>query len=83
MKKDIGDSVSRRGKYGFAAPFWMMTDNRDRIGMNDVINSSSIFEEGVFQPTFKDTIFKAGNERLIWMAYSIAMTKNKLSKIRK
>jgi len=51
--------------------------------MHDVINSSPIFEEGVFQAAFKDIIFKPGNERLIWMAYSIAMTSSSLSKIRK
>jgi asparagine synthase (glutamine-hydrolysing) len=83
VRKDIGESISKRGKYGFAAPFWMMPGNQNKIGMHDVINSSPIFEEGVFQAAFKDIIFKPGNERLIWMAYSIAMTSSSLSKIRK
>jgi asparagine synthase (glutamine-hydrolysing) len=82
VEKHIGKSVSKRGKYGFADPFWMIPGNRDKIGMDDIINSSPIFKEGLFKTTAKKTIFKPGNERLVWMAYSLAMTEKRLKKIR-
>jgi asparagine synthase (glutamine-hydrolysing) len=82
VERYIGKDISRRGKYGFATPFWMIPGNRDKIGMDDVINSSSIFEIEIFNKSVKEEIFKKGNERLVWMAYSLAMTDIKLKKLR-
>jgi len=82
VDKNIGGVISKRNKYGFAAPFWMIPGNRDKIGMDDIINSSSIFDRDVFHKTVRQEVFKQGNERLVWMAYSLAMTERKLKEIR-
>ena len=82
VDKNIGGVISKRNKYGFAAPFWMIPGNRDKIGMDDIINSSSIFDRDVFHMTVRQEVFKQGNERLVWMAYSLAMTERKLKEIR-
>jgi hypothetical protein len=60
----------------------MIPGNRDKIGMDDIIDSSSIFDRGIFRSTAKEEIFKPGNERLVWMAYSLAMTEKRLNEIR-
>ena len=82
VDKHVGGAISQRNKYGFAAPFWTIPGNRDKIGMDDIINSSSIFDREIFCSTTYDAIFKPGNERLVWMAYSLAMTEKKLGEIR-
>jgi asparagine synthase (glutamine-hydrolysing) len=82
VEKNLGERISKRSKYGFSTPFWMIPGNRDKIGMDDIIDSSSIFDRGIFRSTAKEEIFKPGNERLVWMAYSLAMTEKRLNEIR-
>jgi len=82
VKNNIGEHISTRGKYGFALPFWMISENADKLRMHDVIKSSPIFDRTVFKSTVKDEIFKQGNERLVWMAYSLAMTEIKFNTLR-
>ena len=78
----LGQKVSTRQKYGFSTPNWQTPANQNKLGVRDIIRSSSIFDRKVFNSNFRDYVLSNGNERLLWMAFSLAKTANRLKHIR-
>jgi asparagine synthase (glutamine-hydrolysing) len=83
VEKNIGPQVSNREKYGFSTPIWQLPNNQKKLGIFETIRSSDIFDRDIFQPNVKGVVLAEGNERLLWMAYSLAMTAQRLKIIRK
>ena len=79
----VGQKVSTRQKYGFSTPNWQKPINQNKLGVRDIIRSSSIFDRKVFNSNIRDYVLSNGNERLLWMAYSLAKTADRLKNIRK
>ena len=83
VENHIGPQISNREKYGFSTPIWQLPSNQEKLGIFETIRSSTIFDREVFQPNVKELVLTAGNERLLWMAYSLAMTAQRLQNLRK
>lgn len=81
--KYLGPKVSSRQKYGFSMPNWQKPLNQKKLKIKEIIRSSSIFNNELFSPNIRNFVFSSGNERLLWMVFSLAMTANRLNDIRR
>ena len=78
-ERHVGKEISSRNKYGFSFPLFRVPHVARKLRMEEVVSDSSIFESLPFTPGAKEFLINPRRkDKLLWFAYSLALSCNNL-----
>lgn len=72
VERRIGPEIARRSKHGFSIPLWRRSEVYRRMGFEDTIASSTIFQDFPFRPGARAFALDGRFRKLRWPFFVLA-----------
>jgi len=85
VEKHIGKKIAFRKKYGFAQPLWKNKHINRKLKMEEVVDSSNMWDNKIFNNNVKKFLMKESqktNKRHLWMAYCTILSEKHMKELK-